>query len=233
MSVLMSVLKQRRFIAAMFAALVTVALAVGAALAFGAHSSVATRDAPALSVHLTTTTHGADVGPTTTTRPLPQPRDAPTDPNAKVPVVQIGTMSIPKIGLTTPLFEGIWLTVLGSGPGHWPGSAAPGGYGNAVFAGHRVTHTHPFRRIDELGPDDDIIVRTATGTYTYKVTGSTIVTPDRTDIVDQRPGYAITLFACHPPGSAAYRYVVRGTLVTSTPATASTTTASTTTRPGA
>ena len=35
----------------------------------------------------------------------------------------------------------------------WPGSAVPGQLGNAVFAGHRVTHTHPFLRINELvGP---------------------------------------------------------------------------------
>ena len=81
-----------------------------------------------------------------------------------------------------------------------------------VLAGHRVTHTHPFRYIDQLVPGDDIIVRDATGTYTYKVTSSQVVTPDQLWIVDQTPGRTITLFACHPPGSATYRYVVHGTL---------------------
>ncbi len=52
-----------------------------------------------------------------------------------------------------------------------------------------------------------------TGRYTYSVTGSEVVTPDDVDIVTQRPGHTVTLFACHPPGSAAYRYVVHGSLV--------------------
>jgi sortase (surface protein transpeptidase) len=33
-------------------------------------------------------------------------------------------------------------------------------------------------------------------------------------IVDQHPGRTVTLFACHPPGSAEFRYVVFGELVT-------------------
>jgi len=32
--------------------------------------------------------------------------------------------------------------------------------------------------------------------------------------VDQHPGRTVTLFACHPPGSAEFRYVVFGELVT-------------------
>ena len=32
-------------------------------------------------------------------------------------------------------------------------------------------------------------------------------------LVDQHPGRTLTLFACHPPGSAEFRYVVFGELV--------------------
>lgn len=159
--------------------------------------------------------------PSSTTAPaqaLPQPEDSPADPNADVPITQIGEIEIPKIGLVHPVFEGVWLTVINHGPGHWPGSAKPGGYGNAVFAGHRVTHTHPFRRINELVPGDDIIVRTDKGVFTYKMTSSEVVNPKTgISIVDQHPGHTITLFACHPPGSAQYRYVVHGNLVSSQP----------------
>src|SRR3712207_8743422 len=38
----------------------------------------------------------------------------------------------------------------------WPGTAFPGETGNAVFAGHRVTHSHPFRHIDKLVPGDEV-----------------------------------------------------------------------------
>ena len=153
---------------------------------------------------------------TSTTLPvpsLPQPQDSPTDPYEKVPVVQIGSLEIPKIGLNTKLYEGIWLTVLNVGPGHWPGTAEPGGYGNTVIAGHRVTHSRPFRNIDDLANGDEIIVNASTGRHVYKVSGREIVYPEDIWIVDQTPGYRITLFACHPPGSAKQRYVIYGDLV--------------------
>ncbi|MCU1459221.1 MAG: peptidase family protein [Actinomycetia bacterium] len=206
---------------ALVAVAVLVVLLVGAVSWLALRPGPARADDPGLNFeaaaqHLTTTTTAAPsapaVAPTTTAKPLPQPQNVPADPNADVPVNQIGTIEIPKIGLVHPIFEGIWLTVINQGPGHWPGTALPGGYGNAVFAGHRVTHTHPFRRINELVPGDEIIVQTGTGTYRYRVTGSEIVKPNETWIVDQTPGYRITLFACHPPGSATERYVVHGEL---------------------
>ena len=36
------------------------------------------------------------------------------------------------------------------GPSHWPGTAAPGGYGNVVIGGHRTLHTAPFH--DDVHP---------------------------------------------------------------------------------
>ncbi|MDQ3945631.1 MAG: class E sortase [Actinomycetota bacterium] len=150
--------------------------------------------------------------------PQTQPIAPPKEPRAKEPIVQIGEIHIPKIGLVHAIFEGVTLTVIDQGPGHWPGSARPGQLGNAVFAGHRVTHSHPFRRIHELVPGDEVIFRTNDGVFTYHVTGSEIVTPKDVHIVTPTPDATITLFACHPPGSARQRYVVRGVFVSSTPA---------------
>jgi sortase A len=155
--------------------------------------------------------------PTTTTVPLPMPEDAPEDPYADVPVVQIGTISIPKIGLVHPMYEGVWLTVLDHGPGHWPGSAEPGRRGNTVVAGHRVTHTQPFLDLDQLVPGDKVIFRMPNGVFTYAVTGTTIVTPDEISIVYPTTTPTMTLFACHPKHSAAERIVVKGKLVSSRP----------------
>ena len=112
---------------------------------------------------------------------------------------------------------GVTLTVIDHGPGHWPGSANPGQLGNSVFAGHRVTHSHPFRRIHELVPGDDIVFKMANGTFTYKMTKSSIVTPKDVHIVNPTTDATVTLFACHPPGSARQRYVVNGVFVSSTP----------------
>jgi LPXTG-site transpeptidase (sortase) family protein len=123
------------------------------------------------------------------------------------------TIAAPAIELEAPVYEGVSLPVLDVGPGHWPGTAAPGGYGNVVIAGHRTTSTHPFERIGELAPGDPIVVSDATGAYTYAVEESDVVTPDRLDIVGQVSGRTLTLFASHPPRSDEYRYVVRARLV--------------------
>jgi len=219
--------RSRRALIALVFVLVAGGAATAGAVFDGSGGSAARTDDPigraaastTASSSTTTTLPPTTAAPTTlppTTLPaegpLSQPTPPPADPYAHVPVNQVGEVIIPKIGLDTPYYEGIWLTVIDVGPGHWPGTAQAGGWGNMVLAGHRVTHTHPFRYIDQLQPGDDIIVKVPTGTYTYKVTSSQVVTPDALWIVDQTPGRNITLFACHPPGSATYRYVVHGTL---------------------
>jgi sortase A len=156
---------------------------------------------------------------TTTTLPLgaPAPRTRPiappANPTAPAPIVKIGEIRIPKIGLVHPIFEGVTLTVIDHGPGHWPGSAVPGQLGNAVFAGHRVTHTHPFRNLDKLVPGDEIQFVMPDGTYTYRMTQQQIVNPNDTWIVNPTPTATLTLFACHPPGSATHRIVIRADYV--------------------
>src|SRR5437899_2520141 len=152
-----------------------------------------------------------------TTGPSPGPAAAPTGPYAALPVRQTGVIEIPRIGLVHPIYEGIWLTVIDHGPGHWPGTALPGRLGNAVFPGHRVTHTHPFLDLDLLRPGDSIIFEMPYGTYTYVVRDTIIVRPTDTWVVDQHRDREVTLIACHPKHSAAERIVVQGVLVRSQP----------------
>jgi sortase A len=148
---------------------------------------------------------------------LPVPQAPPADPYANVPVTQIGTITIPRIGLVHPIYEGITLTVIDHGPGHWPGSAMPGQRGNTVFPGHRVTHTHPFLNLDLVRPGDLVVFHTKAGTFTYSVTGTQIVRPTDMWVIDQTPTPTMTLIACHPKHSAAERIVVKGELVRSQP----------------
>jgi sortase A len=166
----------------------------------------------------------ATVATTTTTAPPAAPAAAPLpasahqvnlggDQHPMVRETSIGTIEIPKINLVHPIFEGVEETVIHWGPGHWPGSAMPGQVGNAVFAGHRVTHTRPFYDIDLLSPGDVVVFHTKDGTFTYRVTGHQIVSAKDTWIVKPTPTPTITLFACHPKHSAAQRYVIRGELV--------------------
>jgi sortase A len=205
------------------AALIVVVLVSGLLVVVG-HGNSGAAAAAAVDSPVTADQSFADLPvppPPTTTTTLPpshavaptKPVDPPANPTAPAPVVKIGEIRIPKIGLVHPIYEGITLTVIDHGPGHWPGSAMPGQVGNAVFAGHRVTHTHPFRNIDQLVPGDLIQFVMPDGTYTYKMTSQQIVNPSDTWIVNPTPDATVTLFACHPPGSAAHRIVVRGTYV--------------------
>lgn len=120
--------------------------------------------------------------------------------------------------------EGVGKADLKRGPGHYPGTAAPGAIGNVVISGHRTTYGAPFNRLDELHVGDPIVVETKDFFYTYLVTGLTIVQPTalgETDPVPNRPGVTptqriLTLTTCNPKYSAKTRLVVRGLLQTPT-----------------
>ena len=106
------------------------------------------------------------------------------------------------------MWEGVRLSTLNHGPGHWPGTAMPGQLGNVVIAGHRVSHNHEFRHVDQLVAGDDVVMTTDAGRFDYKVVSTEIVKPDALWVVDQTPDATATLFACHPPGSVRERIVV-------------------------
>lgn len=171
-------------------------------------------DNPSLSAAVTTTSTTVAPATTVAVAPAPpvvtadRPVAVPKDPYANEPLKQIGRIKIEKIGLDHVIFEGITLRTIDNGPSHWPGTAMPGQRGNAVFAGHRVTHSKPFRNIDQLVPGDEVIFEIGQTRSVYRVTGSKIVTPKALDIVNPTPTATATLFACHPPGSAKFRYVV-------------------------
>lgn len=212
-------LPENRADKALVIATLTAVLVVGGSTLAVVNSSpgaASENDAPVLEA-LPTTTTTAEVTTTTTAPAVTKPIDPPPNPRAAEPIVRIGEIHIPKIGLVHPVYEGVTLTVIDHGPGHWPGSALPGQLGNSVFAGHRVTHSRPFRRIHEMVPGDDIIFKMQNGTFTYKMTGHQIVTPKDVHIVNPTTDATVTLFACHPPGSARQRYVVRGAFVSAAP----------------
>ena len=117
--------------------------------------------------------------------------------------------------------EGVWLTVLNEGPGHWPNSAQPGARGNTVFPGHRTTYSRPFHDLDQLAPGDEIAFDMPDGRHVYAVRETIIVDPTALWVVDQTETPTVTLIACHPKGSARERIVVKGDLVRSEPHSAS------------
>ncbi len=145
---------------------------------------------------------------------LPVPEVPPADPYAPTPEIVHGTLSIPAIGLSQPLHEGVTLTAINRGPSHWPGTAMPGELGNVVVAGHRTTYTRPFWDLQALEPGDELVFDMVDGRrHTYVLDELEIVSPDGVHIIEQTPARTATLFACHPRGSARQRIVAHFTHV--------------------
>ncbi len=126
-------------------------------------------------------------------------------------------IKIPKVGIDQVVIEGVGTEELKTGPGHYQGTALPGKKGNVGIAGHRVTYTKPFNRIDELVAGDEIILETLSHIYTYKVEFSKVLDPGDVSMLMPSEKAELTLTTCTPKYSARQRLDVRATLVKSVP----------------
>ncbi len=134
----------------------------------------------------------------------------------------VAVLRIPRFGRdwAKVVVEGVALSDLKAGPGHYPGTQLPGQVGNFVVSGHRTTYGAPFNRVDELRPGDPIVVETKDTWYTYRVTTQEIVPPTAIEVTypvpkdrEAEPTLArITLTSCHPKYSARQRIIVYGQL---------------------
>lgn len=173
----------------------------------------------------TTTTTANHVSTTVTNPPLEEEDpsivvDPPATTSTSAPAskpkpvsnTSIGRITIPSIGVDWPIYEGIELSVLNKGPGHYSHSPKPCRAGNAAIAGHRTTYGAPFNKLDLLKDGDLINITTPEGDCTYKYLRTEIVSPTNVSVVMPKGGNMLTLTACHPKGSAAKRIVVTATL---------------------
>ena len=144
----------------------------------------------------------------------PVPRTSNAARSGRAPAAA-GRIIVPKLGLDVDFYEGGELAQIDFGPSHMPHTAQPGFNGNTVFAGHRVTYTHPFQHLDQLVPGDTVTFVVPWGTFTYAFTHREIVSEGGTEILLQTVRPTATLFACHPPGSSTHRIVARFNLVSS------------------
>lgn len=126
----------------------------------------------------------------------------------------MATLSFPSLGQSHTMVVGATLSELTAGPGWMVGSALPGMPGNAVVAGHRTTYGAPFHDLHLLGKGDRVVVeRPGRPTATFEVRDVFTVAPDEGEVTAPTDGVRLTLFACHPIGSAAQRIVVQAELV--------------------
>jgi sortase A len=126
---------------------------------------------------------------------------------------KIGTLTLPSLKLSWPVYEGTSNAQLSKGVGHYRGSVLPGISDNTVFSGHRMT---VFNRLGELHTRDTILVRTSAGVFTYRVRSFRVVKKtDRTVIVPTKTS-VLTLTTCYPfnnIGATSHVFVVTAALV--------------------
>jgi sortase A len=149
---------------------------------------------------------------TSTTSTVPTAPAGPLPTNGSA----VARLKIPSIGLTYTVVQGVGVADLKKGPGHFPETPMPGQYGNAAIAGHRTTYGHPFYKLDKVQVGDLIEVDTLVGTYTYRVTGSRVVSPAQyaevIPTVDPKVA-TLTLATCTPAYTARQRLILFAQLV--------------------
>jgi sortase A len=145
---------------------------------------------------------------------FPNPARQPSFHRTQSSAFELGSIAIPAIGVDETIRSGVSLSVIDRGVAQWVGTVGPGEDGNLVLAGHRTTHSRPFADLDRLDIDDLIYITDGDGfPVMYKVTDTTIVDPQDLWITYDRGTPMLTMFACHPKGSARYQIVVTADLV--------------------
>lgn len=126
---------------------------------------------------------------------------------------KIGEISIPKLGMSVPIYEGTNEEELGKGAGHYSNSVMPGEDNNTVISGHRDT---VFRSLEKVGENDLIEVETSEGIFTYRIEKVRIVDAEDQTVIVPKPDATLTLTTCYPftfIGDAPERYVLVGNLI--------------------
>jgi sortase A len=81
----------------------------------------------------------------------------------------VGVVEIPALHLRQVVVEGVGSTQTQDGPGHVPGTAAPGQPGNSAVVGRRSTYGGPFGSLSHLRQGERILVTTVQGQTVYTV----------------------------------------------------------------
>lgn len=108
-------------------------------------------------------------------------------------------LSIPTLNVDQTIVQGVDLEALKLGIGQVLNGTQPGDpQGNIVLAGHNDIYGEYFRYLDKLAVGDEFFVRTETQVYSYRVTGTQIVSPNDVQVMNPRDGATATLISCYP-----------------------------------
>jgi LPXTG-site transpeptidase (sortase) family protein len=120
----------------------------------------------------------------------------------------VGRITASRVGLTTPVYEGINAATLAQGPGHVPATNLPGRSAGAVIA---ISRGDAGDRVARLRMGDSVEMRTPFGLKRYRVAERQVLDAEsiRFDAISRGE---VTLLTPYPPeevGPAPSRLVVR------------------------
>lgn len=124
-----------------------------------------------------------------------------------------GKISIPRLGMSAIVMEGVDPSTLRQAVGHFPESSVPENGGTVALAGHRDTF---FRSLAHVRLEDQIILETPRGNYTYRVVHTEVVGPQHVEVINSSPQSDLTLVTCFPfryVGRAPERFIVQAARV--------------------
>jgi sortase A len=125
----------------------------------------------------------------------------------------VARISVKRLHASAIVLAGSSGQALAFGPGHVERTPDAGESGTAVYAAHRDTH---FRFLGDVVVGDNIdVVRRDGKAYRYRVTGTSVVPFDASDIDAFAEGYQLALSTCWPLDSVTpgpLRFVVHATL---------------------
>lgn len=127
----------------------------------------------------------------------------------------LAVLSIPKLGLDVPVFEGTGELTLNRGAGRIAGTARPGELGNIGIAAHRDGF---FRGLKDIQVGDQIELAVLRRKFVYTVDSITVVRPSDVSVLQARRRPSLTLVTCYPfyfVGDAPQRYIVQASLADS------------------
>ena len=108
---------------------------------------------------------------------------------------KIGSITLPTLDLSWPIYEGTEHDQLAKGVGHFVQSVLPGETENTVLSGHRTT---VFNRLGELEIDELVAVKTSAGIFTYKVRQFRIVNRTNKTVIVPTETAVLTITTCYP-----------------------------------
>ena len=124
----------------------------------------------------------------------------------------LAVLSIPRLRLDVPVFEGTDGPTLSQGAGRIAGTAQPGESGNIGIAAHRDGF---FRSLKDIHMGDRIELAQLQHQFIYTVDNIMVVDPSDATALKARAQPSLTLVTCYPfyfVGDAPRRYIVQASL---------------------